>query len=104
MVECGLAFFYVLDKIARTKGVIMKTPNLQTLIFAAALAAPLVLGGCVVAPAEPAYYAPAPYYNGYATPGYVYPGVAYVGPSVYVGEGWRGGGWHDGYHGGYWRR
>ncbi len=78
----------------------MKNLSLRPLAFAAALAAPLILGGCVVAPAEPAY-APGPYYNGYATPGYVYPGVAYVGPSVYVGG---GGGWHDGYRGGYWRR
>jgi len=73
----------------------------RSLFFAAAIIAPLALGGCVVAP--DAYYNDPGYYNG---PAYYSGPAVYGGPSVYVGgccgggyhRGWHGGGWHGRYH------
>ncbi len=76
------------------------SPHLFTL---AALAAPLLLGGCVVAQPAPYYQrayvepAPAPAPVVYAEPAPVYyaPAPVYVGPPVAVGVGFYGGrGWH----------
>ncbi len=81
-------------------------PIKRSLFLAAAIIAPLALGGCVVAP--DAYYSNPGYYNGQA----YYTGPAVYGPSVYVSgggccyhgryyHGWHGGG---GYARGGWRR
>ncbi len=76
----------------------------RSLFFAAAVIAPLALGGCVVAPGD--YYANPGYYDGtYAGP------AVYAGPSVYVDgccygghyHGGHGGGYHSGWHGNYHR-
>jgi hypothetical protein len=75
--------------------------------MAAALALSGSLTGCVVAPAQPAYYG---YDSGYYAPDY----YAYPEPSVGIGIGFGGGGggwhgdhdWHGGrgWHGGHgWR-
>lgn len=86
----------------------MKILTLRHLLFAGALSAPILLGGCVVEPnsyyAQPAYYPDneVVYSQPYYAPAY------YGGPSVYVGTGccWHGGGhyWHGGggWHGGGW--
>jgi len=75
----------------------------RSLFFAAAIAAPLALGGCVVEPGT--YYSDPGYYNGSA----YYTGPAVYGPTVYVGHdrgyhrGWSRGGDHGGWHGRYHR-
>ena len=70
-----------------------------TFVLAAA-----ALSGCVVAPAQPAYYGYAPAYDyGYA-PGYYSAYPAYAEPSIGIGIGFGGGGgWHGdhGWHGGH---